>query len=251
MYDNSFRRVEEKYLITSSQKREFLEKIGNYIKEDKYFRSEIHNIYFDTENNDLIINSLDKPVFKDKFRVRSYGIPNLNDDVFLELKIKYDGVVGKRRIKIKLKELYNYLYKREFDSSAQIFNEIDYYFGYYKLKPAIYIAYDRCSYKGKEDGNLRITFDTNLRSRRDNLEFKNDVEMTNCLDKDLYIMEIKTIQSMPLWLVRILSNMNIMPTSFSKYGKIYESEFKDGKKVSYKEKVIPEKKAIKEVLKYA
>lgn len=224
MYDNHFQRVEEKYLITQIQKEELLKKIDLYIEKDKFFESKIHNIYFDTENNELIINSLNKPVFKDKFRVRSYGIPDLEDDVFLELKTKYKGVVGKRRVRMTLKEFYHYINCHEKNTNNQILNEIDYYFQYYKLRPAIYIAYDRCSYKGREEKNLRITFDTNLRSRRDHLRFEKRRRLTPYFKENYYIMEIKTVGSMPLWLVRILSEMNITPTSFSKYGKIYEKE---------------------------
>ena len=225
MYDKHFQRVEEKYLITYHQKECLLKEIESYIKKEKFFDSEIYNIYFDTPYDELIINSLEKPIFKDKFRVRSYGIPNLDDDVFLELKTKYKGVVGKRRIKIKLKEYYEYLNNHRLDIRDQIFFEIDYYFKYYNLIPVIYIAYDRHSYKGKEDKNLRITFDTNLRSRRDNLNFNSEGKVEKYFDnEDYYIMEIKTIGAMPFWLVRVLSEMNIMPTSFSKYGKIYEKE---------------------------
>lgn len=224
MYDKNFQRIEEKYLITGNQKKDLLSKIKEFITKDKFFESEIHNIYFDTINNDLIINSLDKPVFKDKIRIRSYGIPNLEDDIFLELKTKYKGVVGKRRSKIKLKDYYQYLNSGKFNNEDQILTEIDYYFKYYKLKPTIYIAYDRKSYKGKYDNDLRITFDTNLRSTRENLEFTNAKNMTNYFEEDKYIMEIKTIGALPLWFARTLSEMNIMPTSFSKYGKIYEKE---------------------------
>jgi SPX domain protein involved in polyphosphate accumulation len=223
MYDNHFQRVEEKYLITSDKKEEFLKKTSDYLKKDKFFASEIHNIYFDTKDSNLIIHSLEKPIFKDKFRVRSYGLPSLNDYVFLEMKTKYNGVVGKRRIKLTLKEFNDYIENHKMNNS-QIFQEIDYYFQYYQLKPTIYIAYDRHSYQGNDDKNLRITFDSNLRSRRDNLTFCENTKMFPYFQEDFYIMEIKTIGSMPLWLVRILSEMNIMPTSFSKYGKIYEKE---------------------------
>lgn len=224
MYDNHFQRIEEKYLLTSAQKDVFLQKVNKYIKKDRFFDSEIHNIYFDTENDDLIIRSLDKPVFKDKLRVRSYGIPTLEDDVFLELKMKYLGVVGKRRIKVSLKDFYDYLHHGKLNIDTQIFREIDYYFQYYQLKPAIYIAYNRFSYQGKEDENLRITFDFNLRSRRDMLTFQDNMKMEQYFEEDYYIMEIKTVGAMPLWLVHCLSEMNIMPTSFSKYGKIYAKE---------------------------
>lgn len=223
MYNNHFERIEEKYLLNEEEKKLFLKKINSYIEKDIFFDSKIYNIYFDTINNDLIINSLEKPIFKDKVRVRSYGSFNSDDYVFLELKTKYKKVVGKRRIKIKLKDYYNYI-NNGVKIDKQIFNEIDYYIKYYNLIPKIYIAYDRNSYIGKNDKTLRITFDSNLRSRRNNLCFGNEDGMQKYFDDNMYIMEIKTNNSMPLWLVNVLSSMNIMPTSFSKYGKIYEKE---------------------------
>ncbi len=225
MYINNFQRIEEKYVISKKDKDNLLRVISKYICKDEYFISNIHNIYFDTSNNDLIINSLEKPIFKDKFRIRSYGLPNEDDYVFLEAKTKYKGVVGKRRIKLKLKEIDDYLENGK-ETDNEILKEIIYYYNFYKLKKAIYIAYDRESYKGIEDSNLRITFDSNLRSRRNNLLFIED-KMNNYFDDDYYIMEIKTVGALPLWLARSLSESKIYPQSFSKYGKIYEKEMKE------------------------
>lgn len=224
MDENHFRRIEKKYLISKSDKEILITKIKDHIKKDKYFKSQIHNIYFDTPNNDLIINSLEKPLFKDKFRLRSYGIPTLDSEVYLEIKMKYKDIVGKRRVKIKLKDYYDFLNNKHIKIDNQIFKEFNYYYEYYKLKPTIYIAYDRISYLGKEDNNLRITFDNNLRSRRNNLDFNNNSKMNYFFDDDTYIMEIKTLEGMPLWLANALSEMKIFPNSFSKYGKIYTKE---------------------------
>lgn len=227
MYDYKFQRIEEKYLLDKDTKEKLLSRISDYIEKDKFFNSNIHNIYFDNDNNDLIINSLDKPVFKDKFRVRSYGDMSLDGEVFLETKVKYKGVVSKRRIKTSIREFNKYMKKKKCILDDQVFREINYYFKFYNLKPAIYIAYDRESYKGKDDNDLRITFDTNLRSRRNDLYFKENVEMKKYFEDEYYIMEIKAMMAMPLWLVRILSEMEIKPVSFSKYGKIYEEEMKE------------------------
>lgn len=227
MYENIFKRVEQKYLLTEQEYKLLFKKINKYLIKDKYFKSTICNIYFDTINNDLIINSLEKPIFKEKIRLRSYQVPNINDDVFLEIKEKYKGIVGKRRIKIKLKDFYTYLKTDNYDKDNQIMNEINYYFKYYDLKPAIYIAYDRISYCGKEDNTLRITIDSNLRSRNSDLKLELG-DAGKCYFKDKnYIMEIKTLGSMPLWLVRSLSELKIYPTSFSKYGSIYQKELKE------------------------
>ena len=223
MYENIFKRVEQKYLLTEKEYKLLFKKINKYLIKDKYFKSTICNIYFDTVNNDLIINSLEKPVFKEKIRLRSYQVPSINDDVFLEIKEKYMGVVGKRRVKIKLKDFYDYLETNNYDKSNQIMNEINYYFKYYGLKPAIYIAYDRVSYCSNDDKGLRITVVSNLRSRNNSLKLElGDTGKYYFQDKN-YIMEIKTLG----WLVRNLSELKIYPTSFSKYGSIYQSELKE------------------------
>lgn len=224
MYENVFQRVEEKYLLTKKQKELLFKKINSYLEKDEFFESTICNIYFDTKNSDLIVNSLEKPIYKEKIRLRSYQVPDLEDNVFLEIKEKYNGVVGKRRIKLKLKDFYNYLDNHANQEDSQIMREIDYYFEYYKLIPAVYIAYDRKSYRGRENKNLRITIDTNLRSRKDDLRLELGDAGNKYFKKDYYIMEIKTLGAMPLWLVRSLSELGIYPTSFSKYGSIYAKE---------------------------
>lgn len=224
MYDNVFERVEQKYLITEKQKNKLLNRLKDNIKKDKYFETIICNIYFDTENNDLIINSIEKPIYKDKIRLRSYSVPSLEDPVFLEIKNKYNGIVGKRRIKLTLKEFYNYIDNHIYDKENQIMKELDYYIKYYKLIPKIYIAYDRHCYIGKYDKKLRITIDSNLRSRKDNLKLELGDNGQKYFDEDIYILEIKSLGAIPLWLANALSDLKIYPTSFSKYGKIYVRE---------------------------
>ena len=223
MSGNIFRRVEKKYLLTKEEKDNLFNLIWPYIEEDKYFKSIISNIYFDTVDNDLIINSIDKPIFKEKLRLRSYTVPvDMDSEVFLEIKRKFKGVVGKRRVSLKLKNFYDFYDNRDYEKS-QIFEEIRYAFDYYGLVPKIFVGYDRVSYKGKDDEGLRITFDSNLRSRFDNLRLEYEDTGDNYIDCDMYIMEIKTLGAMPFWLVDSLSKLKIYPTSFSKVGRIYSS----------------------------
>lgn len=230
MYENVFKRVEKKYLISEEQKRLLLKQININLKKDEYYKSTICNIYFDTVNDDLIINSLEKPEFKEKVRLRSYKVPTLQDEVFLEIKEKYKGIVGKRRLKMTLGAFYDYLEKKEYDKNIQIMKEINYYFEYYSLKPTIFIAYDRISYRGKDNDNLRITLDSNLRSRYNNLRLEYGDIGEKYFDNKVYIMEIKTLGAMPLWLVKSLLELKIYPTSFSKYGRIHERKIEKEKR---------------------
>ena len=220
-----FRRIEQKYLLNEEEYLNVLEELKPYLVEDEYFKSHIYNIYFDTRENDFIIKSLEKPRFKTKLRLRSYGIPNKDSKVFLEIKQKYKGIVGKRRMELTLKELDDYYKSKE--KKSQIQKEIDYYFKKYSLEPKLFLAYDRDSYKGKEHSGLRITFDQNIRSRRENLRLELGDGGEKLFDENLYVMEIKSLHSLPLEITKILSRLKIYPTSFSKYGKIYQKNKKE------------------------
>lgn len=220
MNENIFRRIEQKYLIDKEQMDKLLNKISPYIECDEYYESTINNIYFDNENNDMISTSLEKPEFKAKVRLRSYGTPTLKDKVFLEVKDKYMGVVGKRRISMTLEEFYNYL-DNGVKSDEQIMKELDYFFKKYDLKPFMFVGYDRKSFRGHENKDLRITLDENLRSREEDLKLELGSSGKKYFDSDKYIMEIKTLDSMPMWLTRVLSELKIYPISFSKIGSIY------------------------------
>ena len=217
MYDNVFERIEQKYLINKEQLDKLFNQIDDYIEKDNYFKSVISNIYFDNDNNELLVESLEKPNFKIKVRLRMY---DKSDYVFLEIKDKANGVVGKRRIMLSLEEFYEYIDNHKIKDS-QIMKELDYYFKLFNLKPSIFVAYDRLSYREKNNRGLRITVDRNLRSRYDNLRLESGNYGDKFFDDDIYIMEIKVLDSIPLWLVRNLSELKIFPVSFSKVGSIY------------------------------
>ena len=223
MKNDIFRRIEEKYFISQDQFNTLLTEIKDYIKKDDYYKSNILNIYFDNNNDEILIRSGDKPIYKDKVRLRSYNTPTLNDYVFLEIKSKYKGITGKRRIKMKLSDFYDYINNNKINNT-QIMEEIDYLFKYSDLKPSYFVGYDRLSFKGIDNPGLRITFDNNLRSRKDNLKLEEGDYGNLFFDDNRLIMEIKTLDSMPLWLTNALSKLKIYPISFSKVGEIYKKE---------------------------
>lgn len=233
-----FNRIEKKYLITKSDKKELLKTIHQYMKKDGYYKSEVFNVYFDTDNYDLIIQSIEQPIFKHKLRARSYGG---YDRVFLEIKTKMRGrdmnPGYKRRVMI-TKQDFKELVKGkttmvelasrsiETKNDIQIAKEIDYLIQHFNLTPKIMVIYNRESYKGED--NLRITFDENLKSRQKNLNFtKGKHDKIYFEDKHNIIMEIKAHGVLPLWLVKEMSRLQIYPQQFSKIGKIYEKIMKE------------------------
>ena len=221
---NKFERVETKYVLTKDEYESLMKKASKHLLKDTYFKSTINNIYFDNDNYDLINASIDKPKYKEKVRLRSYNTPKLSDYVFFEIKTKFNGVVYKRRVKIKLSEYYDYLINHKFDNDNQIMKEIDYLIRKYNLKPKLMLSYDRTSYYDRDDKNFRITFDKNIRSRNDELNLEYGDAGKLYFDDDMYVMELKSLGGLPLWFTKILSNLKIYPRSFSKYGNIYKKE---------------------------
>lgn len=228
-----FDRIEKKYLITAEQKKKLLKVIKKYMKKDGYFRSEVFNLYFDNDNYDLIIQSIDRPEFKEKVRARSYGG---YDRVFLEIKTKLRGeevnIGYKRRVMITHRDFDDFVKGKaklvelaarsiETGNDIQIAKEVDYLVDYFDLKPKILLTYDRESYKGEDD--LRITFDENLKYRHKNLGLtKRKRDRIYFKDKHNIIMEVKSNNSLPLWLTKVMTEEKVYPQQFSKIGKVYE-----------------------------
>lgn len=218
----TFQRLEKKYLLTSAQYLALMEQLSHHIQLDAFGESTICNIYFDTSNYELITHSLQKPAYKEKLRLRSYGIPTQDSIVYLEIKKKCKGVVNKRRVPMSLKEARAYL----LDSvppaqDSQILSEIDYFLQFYQPVPKVYLAYDRTPFVCIEDPAIRITFDRNIRRRHDQLFLENGDHGECIFSHNQVLMEIKVPDAYPLWLTRMLSNLEMYPVSFSKYGKVF------------------------------
>lgn len=223
MITKVFNRVEKKYLLTKFNYDLLLKKLGNNIIEDRYGLMTISNIYYDTNSFELIRNSIEKPQFKEKLRLRTYNLDYKDKEVYIELKKKYKGIVYKRRESYFLDEAYDFLNKKIVPKkNNQVTKEIDFFINNYNVKPVLFLAYDRVAYYGKDDSEFRVTFDTNIRSRVENLNLENGDYGNLYFKDDTYLMEVKCLGAMPLFFVHILNELNIFPTSFSKYGNIYK-----------------------------
>ena len=223
MAQQTFRRKEIKYLLSEQQVKDLLWLIEPYLKKDKFFKGTNCSIYFDNKDRYLAIHSLEKPLYKEKVRVRSYGVPKLDDTVFLEIKKKYKGIGNKRRIPIKLADFYNYLENGELDSnSAETKKELDECRKRYDLKPTMFLAYDRTSYCGKDNPTFRLTFDRNVRSREHDLRLEHGDTGKKFFKDNTVVMEVKALNAYPFYFIRALSKLKIYPASFSKYGRVTE-----------------------------
>lgn len=219
-----FKRYELKYLLDEKQRDAVFSAMGPYMRPDEYGETTIRNVYLDTENYRLVRRSIERPDYKEKLRVRSYCTASRDSSVFVELKKKYDSVVYKRRIILPHDKAVDWVSGRAYcPKDTQISREIDYFLSYYgALRPAVFLSYDRRAFFSPEGGGFRMTFDTNIKSRIDELTLISEAYGTSLLPDGVTLLECKCGGGLPLWLVHVLTKEHIFKTSFSKYGAAYE-----------------------------
>lgn len=230
-----FSRNEKKYQITQHKAAQLVEAISNKMKPGKYGTYWVQNLFFDTDNWDIIHTSMEKPHYKEKMRLRCYGTPETTDRMFLEFKKKYDGVVYKRRFPIVPAELANYTINEILSrANTQIAKELVYHIQQKGVTEKFYISYNRQEFTGVHDEDLRLTIDSNISYRLDSLFFTQPQLDCSALDPNKFLLEIKMPLSIPLWLSHILSDLGIFASSFSKYAAC----FTDWSTATTKKKVI-------------
>lgn len=218
----TFKRYEKKYMLSPEQYRLLMRRLEDHIEPDEYFRSTVCSLYYDGGDYHLIRRSIDKPVYKEKLRLRSYGVPTAETPVFVELKKKFKGVVYKRRAVMPARAAAEYLAgKAPPPEDSQMTREIDWFLKENLPTPKVFIACDRTAYRAKEDRELRFTFDENIRWRDTELELTAGCHGAPLVKDGYVLMEIKLSGAAPLWLARTLSELAVFPGSFSKYGTCY------------------------------
>ena len=220
-----FKRFELKYLLNAEQKERVLQAMEPYMTLDGYGRTTIRNIYFDTDNYRLVRHSIEKPVYKEKLRIRSYRQAEEDSTVFVELKKKYRKVVYKRRGSLPEKEAMEWVSGRNrCRGDSQIAGEVDYFLKYYQqLYPTVFLSYEREAYYSNDGSDFRVTFDDTVLCRQEDISLESEVYGTPLLPEGKVLMEIKCSGGIPLWMTYVLSEEHIYRTSFSKYGTAYKT----------------------------
>lgn len=227
MAQYTFSRTERKYLLAASVYEDFKRDVEAYIDPDKkYPVYTLCNIYYDNETWELARRSVEKPVFKEKLRVRSYGTATPDSKVYVEAKSKFKGVVYKRRIGMPCAAAMAFLKDHVLpENPSQITKELDYFARLFCLEPKVFLAYDRIAYIGREDKTFRLTFDRNIRYRLDRLSLCEGDDGIPLITDGTVIMEVKASGALPRFFLDLLQKYSIIPGSFSKYGKVYEKKF--------------------------
>lgn len=222
-----FKRSEKKYVIDNDTFLSMREFLKQYMTPDKYNVDNqvysINNLYYDTKDDYLIRTSIDKPRYKEKLRVRSYGVPKCDSIVFIELKKKFDSITYKRRTKIVLEDAYNFIENKKMPENTdlinyQVLNELNYFINLYNPIPKMKICYERYAFFSNESKDLRVSFDRNIFYNNKDIRLENDDKGTRLLKENFWVLEIKGEKGVPLWLARYLSENKIFSTGFSKYG---------------------------------
>lgn len=219
-----FKRYELKYLLTAAQKERLLRAIEPYMQPDQYGRTTIRNLYYDTPNYRLIRRSIEKPVYKEKLRIRSYAQAEAQSPVFVELKKKYESVVYKRRIRVEERQAMTWASRQApCPKKSQIGEEIDYFLDFYQtLRPTVFLSYEREAYFCRDGSDFRLTFDDTVLCRQEDLSLRSPAYGTPILPEGMVLMELKCAGAMPLWMSHALNAQRLYKTSYSKYGTAYE-----------------------------
>lgn len=224
-FQNIFKRYELKYMITTGCKDMIIDEMSPYMKGDSFGKSTVRNLYYDTDTFILARRSAEKPVYKEKLRLRSYSRVSEKDNVFVELKRKYDDTVYKRRLHLPYNEAVMWMNeKKRCGEQTQISSEVDYFLSFYdNLRPVTFLSYDREAFYSRKDDGFRVTFDENILARTEDLSLSSEIYGKILTPQDTVLMEIKCAGAIPMWMVRILSRERIYKTSFSKYGTAYKT----------------------------
>ncbi|NLW78541.1 MAG: polyphosphate polymerase domain-containing protein [Ruminococcaceae bacterium] len=224
MAQTVFERHEKKFALSTGQFHALKAQLAPHMQPDAYGRHTICSLYFDTEDFCAARRQLDKPRFREKLRLRSYGVPTTGSTVYVELKKKLSGVTYKRRAPLPYGEAIGWLVHGAAPSATgQVIGEVDWFMKTNQPKPKAVISYDRIALLGREDAELRVTFDENVRWRDTGLDLAKGVWGNRLIPHGTFLMEIKTLGAIPCWLAHLLSGQDIYTQSFSKYGNVYQN----------------------------
>lgn len=220
----TFKRLEKKFLLSAGQYEQLMARLAEHIEPDRFFQSTVCSIYYDDDAYSLIRHSIEDPVYKEKLRVRSYNVPDDDSEVFVELKKKFKGTVYKRRVGMTARMAEDWLAgKCPAPEDSQMVREIEWFLRENAPVPKVFIACERTAWVAKDDPDLRMTFDRDIRFRETELDLTLGSHGEPLTEPEQVLMEIKIPGTAPLWLAHLLCELELYPSGFSKYGTAYKN----------------------------
>lgn len=182
----------------------------------------IRSIYFDDFYDNCYYENENGTDPREKFRIRIYN--NSDSRITLELKQRKMGKCHKLSAPFTLERL-NALIKNSDSNNILVPTAADDYIYkkfysellYKKLHPVNIVCYDRVPYVNKI-GNVRVTFDRNIKSGDDfSSFFDKNLALRPILPVGTNLIEVKFDELLPDYIYDILQTGQLRQTSFSKY----------------------------------
>lgn len=219
-------RVELKYVIPiflkekiSRELSPFLELDSNSVDPELGYK--IHSLYYDSDSFICYRRKVDGEARRAKLRLRRYEYMEQNQ-CFLEIKINQENRIIKKRTFLPLDELMKSLrplnpLKPSHLAHDEVFQNALYLVRFYRLKPKIVINYSRLAFVGRFHPWLRVTFDTAIRSQREELSPESKIKGIYELPPHLCVLEVKYNGELPRFVEKILKKYNCRLQRLSKY----------------------------------
>ncbi len=213
-------RCEYKFPLSREDYEALLPIVESKIPPDKNGRGKpytISSMYFDDTQHKLYYQTFDRAAYRYKLRLRVYGNETTDETMsFFEIKSKHLGRSDKKRLALPLEQ--NERVWREGYSPNEIAAQIVRRIKTDCLQPSAIVSYERLAFAAEGEERLRVTFDSNLRIRTDDLDLRHGTHGTMVMNDCFCVMEIKSGSNLPLWLVRAVSERGLGNKSYSKYG---------------------------------
>jgi len=221
-----FDRWELKYVVTIKQMYQLIQEIDHYVIEDEHSDNglyKIKSLYYDTYDFRFYQEKISGNKYRQKLRLRGYGDVHSNDEVFFEIKQRYSSTVQKRRVGMHLDDAYSLINDdildkaKHSDKKLKVIEEVRYLQSLHALEPKAVVSYDRKAFMGRYEDGLRITFDTNLKCRNANHGLEGIHKEQYFMHPGLAVLEIKTNEKVPIWLISLIQRHSIEAERVSKY----------------------------------
>ena len=227
-------RYEFKYLVPFNRIDTLRRRIVPFVQEDKFagrradHQYVVRSIYYETTGYRSYVEKLAGIERRVKVRIRGYNRPEPESSVFLELKRKHGPFIRKNRAPVLWSELPDLLRDRDVERHVRVrrafeLGKEDARQFFYQvigkgMSPAILIAYERKAYFATFDRRIRLTFDKHIRFRltQDPGILFEERSLTP-LFRSHFVFEVKFYDSLPEWLVDVISEFSLQRQAVSKY----------------------------------
>jgi SPX domain protein involved in polyphosphate accumulation len=226
-----FNRYELKYVIDTQQQQQIVRELDDYLEPDRQGKNRegylITSLYYDTVNYKAYWDKIEGHRFRRKVRIRVYDDDFVTDEtpVFVEIKQRVNKTMQKKRM------LLSYAAAESLCGTGNLtvdvpaddqplVNELQYLTGLLKLQPACIVSYRRLAFAGTDiDPGLRITFDTHLKARVQDLDMAslNYTRNNYFVPPQWVVMEVKVNHRVPYWVTQLLGKYGCTLRRVGKY----------------------------------